>query len=251
LASAGVLHPSDKLTDDEKIALVRDLTAEYAVVKAPLPRSHKPLEFPSDGNYDKSEWAKAAQTGGTAARLGDKIQITRVALDGDHMVLEINGGLKDGSKWTDHVQIGMGVGTRPIAQTDATAKSGTYIDLDFHKPMESLTSGDVKRMLAPVLEFDKRSVTQIYAESLPPAMQQAISDKRATVGMDRDQVLLALGHPDRKYRETKDGLETEDWIYGMPPGKITFVTFGGSKVIKVKEEYAGLGIETAAQQVTP
>ena len=45
----------------------------------------------------------------------------------------------------------------------------------------------------------------------------------------------------RMVRETRDGLETEDWIYGVAPGKITFVTFNGDKVIKVKEEYAGLG----------
>jgi hypothetical protein len=27
----------------------------------------------------------------------------------------------------------------------------------------------------------------------------------------------------------------------VPPGKITFVTFAGSKVIQVKDTYAGLG----------
>jgi len=251
-ASAGVLHPADKLTDDEKIGLVRDLSAEYAIVKDRLPRSRKPLEFSSDGTYDKKEWDKAAQTGGTAARLGDKVQITKISLEGDHMILEINGGLRDGKKWYDHVQVGMGVGTQPIAQSDATAKVGTYIDINFHKPMESLNAAEVKRILAPVLEFDKRTVTQIYSESLPPEVKQAITDKRATVGMDRDQVLLALGHPDRKYRESKGGVDTEDWIYGTPPGKITFVTFGGSKVVKVKDEYAGLGIETSPQQtITP
>jgi hypothetical protein len=44
-------------------------------------------------------------------------------------------------------------------------------------------------------------------------------------------------------RETKDGLELEDWIYGTPPGKIVFVTFNGDKVIEVKEDYAGLGTD--------
>ena len=35
----------------------------------------------------------------------------------------------------------------------------------------------------------------------------------------------------------------EDWVYGTPPGRITFVTFNGDKVIQVKESYAGLGTQ--------
>lgn len=30
-------------------------------------------------------------------------------------------------------------------------------------------------------------------------------------------------------------------IYGLPPGKINFVTFANGKVIMVKNSYAGLG----------
>ena len=59
--------------------------------------------------------------------------------------------------------------------------------------------------------------------------------------MDREQVILALGRPDNKVRETVDGVELEDWIYGKPPGRIVFVTFEGDKVVRVKESYAGLG----------
>jgi hypothetical protein len=70
-------------------------------------------------------------------------------------------------------------------------------------------------------------------------------------GMDREQVLLAAGHPAHKSRETIEGLEVEDWVYGTPPGKIVFVTFNGNKVIKVKEAYAGLGKEAAGPEPTP
>jgi hypothetical protein len=63
--------------------------------------------------------------------------------------------------------------------------------------------------------------------------------------MTRDQVRMAMGMPRDKLRETKDGLDTEDWIYGLPPGKITFVTFANSKVIQVKDSFAGLGGATA------
>ena len=235
------MHASDKLTEDEKISLVRDLNAEYAKAKTLIPRSKKPLAIDSNGTWDKSQWENAARTMGPAARLGDQVQITKVSLEGDRLVLELNGGLKSGRKWYDHVQIGMG-STAPVHNGPATPTLGTVIEINFHKPMENLTANDVKKILVPLLDFDKRSVTKVYTETLPQAMQNAIKQKRAVEGMDREEVTMALGRPDHKYRESKNGIDTEDWIYGNPPGKITFVTFAGSKVVKVKEEYAGLGM---------
>jgi hypothetical protein len=44
-------------------------------------------------------------------------------------------------------------------------------------------------------------------------------------------------------------LELEDWVYGTPPGKISFVTFNGDKVIKVKDSFAGLGTEVQTPAV--
>jgi hypothetical protein len=84
---------------------------------------------------------------------------------------------------------------------------------------------------------------------LPPETQKAIKEKRVLVGMDRDQVVMAVGRPQHKSRETKDGLEVEDWVFGTPPGKITFVTFNGDKVIKVKDAFAGLGSQVADSPV--
>jgi hypothetical protein len=92
-----------------------------------------------------------------------------------------------------------------------------------------------------VLDFEKHSVTENYVDTLPPEIKQAIEQKKPVEGMDRDQVLLALGKPLRKSRETKDGVDYEDWIYGEPPGRMTFVTFAGPKVVRVKDTYAGLG----------
>jgi hypothetical protein len=100
-----------------------------------------------------------------------------------------------------------------------------------------------------VLDFEKRSATQVYAESLPPEVQKAIKEKRVLVGMDKDQVVMTLGRAQHRSRETKDGMELEDWVYGTPPGKITFVTFNGDKVIKVKDSYAGLGSQVGPAPV--
>jgi hypothetical protein len=136
----------------------------------------------------------------------------------------------------------MGGSTAPVAtNSDSNAPGGTSIEILFHKPLEPIKASEIKKMLAPVLDFEKHSVTQLYSESLPPETQAAIKEKRVMVGMDHEQVRMALGQPQHKSRETKDGIDVEDWVYGTPPGKITFVTFSGDKVIKVKDAYAGLG----------
>jgi hypothetical protein len=99
--------------------------------------------------------------------------------------------------------------------------------------------------LAPVLGFEKRSATEVYSENLPPEVKKAIQDKKVLEGMDREQVVMALGRPNHKSREVQDGMELEYWVFGQAPGRIVFVTFNGNKVIKVKEQYAGLGTEVA------
>jgi len=238
------LAPAEKLTFEDRVELTRGLVAEYGTVKVLLPRSKKPLEFNSDGTYDKKEWSQIARESGPAARNGDSVEVTKITIESDRLVLEINGGFKGGRKWYSGVQVAgpMG-GTTPMGNGDSNAPGGTSIAVLFHKPLEPIKATEVKKILAPIVDFDKRTVTEVYADTLPPEVKKAIQDKRAKEGMNRDQVIMALGRPVYKSRETKDGLELEDWVYGAAPGKITFVTFNGDKVIKVKESYAGLGTQ--------
>lgn len=255
LATAALCWPllaGPKLTDEQRIELIRGLTAEYATAKSQLPRSKKALEYTSAGEFDKKEWEAAARQYGPAARAGDMVKITRVDIQDDKIVLDINGGFNAGKKkWYQRIEVGGGVGgssrTTPVSpgSGSSNAPGGTSIALTFGGPTPPLQAAEVKKILAPVLDFEKRSATQTYMESLPPEVQQAVREKRALVGMDRDQVILSLGKPVRKVREMVDGEELEDWIYGAPPGKIVFVTFNGNKVVKVNEQYAGLGTSAA------
>jgi hypothetical protein len=235
----------NKLTFEDRIELTRGLMAEYGTVKVLLPRSRKPLEFDAKAGYDQTQWADIAKESGPAARAGDLVEITKVDLEDDKIVLQINGGFKGGRKWYQGVQVvGITGATTPVSQ-GSNAPGGTSIAILFHQPLEPVKAAAIKKMLAPVIDFEQHTVTEIYAETLPPEVQQAIKDKRVTEGMNREQVVMALGRPAHKSRETKDGLELEDWVYGTPPGRITFVTFNGDKVIKVKESYAGLGTQVA------
>jgi len=245
----GLLPAGNKLTWEDRVELTRGLTAEYATVKALLPRSPKPLEFDASGRYDKDQWAAIARQTGPAARNGDLVQVTKIEIGDDRLVLQINGGFKGGRKWYQGVQIGMGGNTAPVSTNDSNAPGGTSIVILFHKPLEPIKAAEIKKLLTPVLDFEKHSVTQLYSETLPPETQAAIKEKRVLVGMDHEQVRLAMGQPQHKSRETKDGLDVEDWVYGTPPGKITFVTFSGDKVIKVKDSYAGLGSQVGPTPV--
>jgi len=236
-----------KLTDDDRIELLRGLTAEYATVKTYLPRSKKPLEFDSHGNWDKEKWQEAGREFGPAARIGDLVQITKVNIESDKIMLEINGGMKGKGHWYDHVQVGMGGGTAPVnGNQNTNSPSGTYLAIVFDKRVPPVKTAELKKLLAPVLDFEKHSATVNYVETLPAPVQEAIKQKKAIEGMDRDQVILAMGKPRHKERATdKEGAELEDWIYGDPPGIITFVVFTGSKVTKVRESYASVGGSTA------
>src|SRR4051794_39260992 len=89
----------EKLSPEQRLELVRGLTAEYATAKVIVPRSKKPLPMNSDGTYDKQAWNDAGKQLGPAARAGDLVQITAVNIDDDKITFEINGGLKTKRKW--------------------------------------------------------------------------------------------------------------------------------------------------------
>ena len=236
---------AENLTERQRIELIRGLSSEYAKAKVELPRSKQALALDTQGAYDRNTWAEAGHQYGPAARVGDTVQLTRVDIQDDRIVFVINGGFNAGkTRWFNRVEVGMGGATTPISQpTNANAPAGTSIVLMFKAPVPPVTPAEIKKMLSTVLDFERRSATQTFLESLPPEMQQAVREKRVIVGMNRDEVLAAVGKPVRKVRDIANEDETEDWIYGMAPGKITFVTFRDAKVIKVREDYAGLGSE--------
>jgi hypothetical protein len=114
---------------------------------------------------------------------------------------------------------------------------GATVVLDYGRNLPDMSPDDLKRDLSVLLDFSKqRSATVNWIDTLAPQFQQAIKDERAVVGMDSEMVLAAMGRPEHKVRERDlEGNNTEDWIYGTPPSRTTFVTFEGNTVIRVKE----------------
>ena len=243
LASIPTLR-AEKLSFDEKLEIMRGLNAEYALLRVALPRSKKALAVRSTGELDQKAWDHAMDENGPAGRVGDEVQITRVDIQANKIVLEINGGTRTGH-WYDHVQVGMGGSTSPITtgqNRQQAAANGSHIALQFPGSVPSLKAAEVRELLKPIFDFEKHSAAEQYVDRLPEPIKKAIKEQRPIEGMDKDQVLLALGKPRNKSRETNEaGDELEDWIYGDPPGKMTFVRFNEGKVVKVNESYANVG----------
>jgi hypothetical protein len=232
------------LTEQSKLQLLRYVDGEYAKVLAPLPGGKGGYHFKAGAPLDQDALRKALLAGGAALNVGDSVQITRVEFHDREIQLDINNGPKGKTSWRDRVHLQVG-GGMPVSTSTTTTpengpvvpqKTGATIFLDFDRAVPEMTGAQLKAYLGRVLDFAKRSAAVQYVDSLPPKMREAIAAKRAEVGMDHDEVTAAMGRPERKVRERDaDGNDVEDWIYGKPPAKTTFVSFQGDKVIRVTQ----------------
>jgi hypothetical protein len=217
--------------------IIRTLGSEYVALKVPLPINKQGLTIDSKGEFDWKKNEESSLAAGQFIAPGITVQVTNVSFSGNRMTFEINGGGKKKKKrFLERIQVGAGAGTAPLATpTTQAPPEGSYVSIQFDKTIPEITPEEIKEILSNVLDFSKKSATKSFIESIPDEFQEAVKNKQAVVGMDRDLVMATLGRPLRKVRERKGEEETEDWIYGERPQKVIFVTFLKGKVISVKE----------------
>jgi len=217
-----------------RIELIRGLAQEVGVSKVALPRGKKGVVVDAQGQLDKEKSDAELRVNGMAIRPGMPVQITKIIFKSDRITFEINGGGKKGKKWYQRIEVGMGTTTRPISPDAPALAFGSFITLILAEKGQPPTVPKAKEMLGRVVDFERRSPTTLYTPQVPPEIKEAIKKHQVLVGMDRDSVLSAKGSPDRRVREVRDGVEQEDWIYGLPP-HVLFVTFEGDNVAKVQQ----------------
>ncbi|MFQ5817852.1 MAG: hypothetical protein ACE5H2_07850 [Terriglobia bacterium] len=238
-AAAGKPKPP-KLSPENRFAIVRSLAFEYASTRKPLPAGKLGLELNAKGEVNQRKLRQQLANYGAALQTGDIAQITGIEFEGDHIIFEINGGGKaKKKKWHERIRItvgGAGASVPVTGQQGSVERPphGSTIVMRFSGYIPDLTPEEVRSRLGVVLDFSRRTAAVPWIETLPEEFQEAIREKRAVVGMNREMVLAALGRPNHKVRETRDAVEEEDWIYGHPPF-VTFVTFVGDEVVRVKK----------------
>jgi len=234
-------HSAKSLQPQSRLLLIRFVDGEFARVVQPLPGGKKGYKVPAGKPLDMKKLSDALRLYGTAASQGDTVQVTGIDFHSDEIVLRINGGGKKHFRLRDHLSVGMGnVGTAPPVDNRSYAEQqlpGATLVMDYPHGVPDMSPDDLKHDLSVMLDFSRqRSSTVNWIDTLAPQFKQAIQDERAIVGMDSEMVLAAMGRPEHKVRERDpEGNDTEDWIYGTPPSKTTFVTFEGNTVIRVKE----------------
>jgi hypothetical protein len=237
------------LQETSKLALIRYVSGEFAKAKKPVPLGKEGFLILADKPVNEDHLNHAVALHGAAVNTGDNVQITSLEFHDKTIVVDLNGGGRAKKHWRDRIQIGMG-GGEPVPQSTSTSTAqqeqgppgfqpgmGGTLFVDFPQHVPDLTPDQLKEILAPFLDFSKvRSASVHWIDTLPPDTKKAITERRPILGMDRDEVVAAMGKPDRKVRERDTtGNDTEDWIYGHPPDKTIFVRFTTDHVSAIKQ----------------
>src|ERR1700719_394219 len=239
---------SATLQESSKLDLIRYVSGDLAKTTRNFPAGKEGFLLYVGKPLSPELLERAVATHGAAVHVGDAAQITKLEFRDHAIVVDVNGGGRGKKHWRDHIQIGMG-GSIPTTRTTQTNPDqqngppgmqpgmGSTIFLEFTKAVPDLTPEELKQILSPFLDFAKqRSASVQWVDTLPPEMKKAIQERRPAVGMDREEVVAAIGKPEHKVRERdSEGDEIEDWISGQPPSKTVFVRFMGDRVASIKQ----------------
>ena len=236
LWAASPKKTSKGLTEESRVAILRHISSEFVIAKLALPGGKHGFFLHSNGWIDKGKNDAAFRIRGRVVNPGSPIQITKIRFKKDRIIFEINGGGGSQKKWYQRIQVtGGGVGARRVDNENSKAPAwGANLNLLFKGPIPDLTVEELKKLFSPVLDFNRRRPTILYSPEVPKKFKEAIRKKEVLVGMSRDAVLSSKGTPDRRVRETHDGIEYEEWIYGVPPA-LLFVVFDGDMVIRIQQ----------------
>ena len=232
--------PQGKLTERGRRELIRNLEAEQGFAHRALPVSAG-ITLQANGQLTPgpAEYRKLIYQKGQSAAPGDRVVVTALEFKGDRIILDFNGGPYAKHRFLRHIQIN----DNPVTPDTGEVATGSRITLVFEGGIPEISSPEVKALLEPLIDFGVKTSEQAYADTLPPALKDAIAAHEVLVGMNHRMVLAALGAPENKMREQQsgdpNGARYEEWIYGHVPQTIRFVRFVGDRVTMV--EIAALG----------
>ncbi|HEX2918824.1 MAG TPA: hypothetical protein VHN81_09900 [Edaphobacter sp.] len=225
--------PADKLGERGRRELIRNLESEQGFAHLAIPVGVVTLKANGDLSPAGDKYRQMIYQKGQAAGPGDRVMVTSLAIKGDQLVIDLNGGPYAKHRFLSHIQFN----DNPVAPTTGERPMGSRINLVFPGGIPDISAPEVKALLAPVVDFGVKSGEQAYADTLPPRLRDAVAAHEVLVGMNHRMVLASLGSPERKVREGSgdaNGAIYEEWIYGHVPQTVKFIRFKGDRVAVVE-----------------
>ncbi|MGH9595702.1 MAG: hypothetical protein ACRD3K_02785, partial [Edaphobacter sp.] len=172
--------PSTKLTERGRRELIRNLEAEQGFAHRALPVSAG-ITLQANGQLTPgpAEYRKLIYEKGQSAAPGDRVVITSMEIKGDRIVLDFNGGPYAKHRFLRHIQLN----DAPVSSGDlGDTATGSRITLVFEGGVPEISGPEVKALLQPLIDFGVKSSEQAYADTLPPALKDAIAAHEVLVG---------------------------------------------------------------------
>src|ERR1700730_699591 len=174
---------SGPLQDSSKLNLVRYVSGEYAKATKPLPAGKDGFIVHIGQPLDINMLDRQVATHGAAVNTGDHVQITKLEFRDRQIIVDLNGGGRGKKRLRDRIHLEMG--GIPTARSTSTQQDqgppglqaglGSTLFLEFGKPLPDLSPDDLKKLLAPFLDFTKqRSASVQWFDTLPIEMRKAI-----------------------------------------------------------------------------
>jgi hypothetical protein len=240
LLCVGISVPvSAQISRDAKYDILRTVIADQASARIGLPFGDDGVELSDTGEINKDKLERDLRKNGQSIEVGKVVTVTDIGFDDSKIEIELDGGGKNKKSFFDRIQVGVGVGDRtaPVGRDDKTAKAkGSKIIIRFARKVPAELKPDhLKEILSPLLDFNKHNFMKTGIDALPTEFQEAVKAKEARIGMDRSTVIMAMGRPDNKIRETKNGIYSECWLYNLRGLRTVFVTFEDNVVVEIKQ----------------
>jgi hypothetical protein len=254
--------PPPQISQQTREEIIHAFNEELVYIRTRFPMGRTGLKL-KNGTVSPSgaELEHLMALWGPAAKPGDRARISDVVIKANFIRFEINGGPIKKQKWYQHIEIVGANSSVPLSPSDPSANvRGSFVDLYFDRYVPELSGPQLKELLRPVFDFDAKSAVEAYLETVSPKVKDAIQNHQVLVGMNHEMVIYAKGRPPKKVRETADGAEYEEWIYGTPPQDVDFVRFVGDEVVRVEtmkvdgqkivrvEKEVDLGVPTVAKK---
>ena len=231
-----------RMSKQTRLEIIRDFETQLVYARTPFPMGHKGLQLRNGTTAPNGPALdQLIAIYGPSIKPGDPTHISFVHIKDNYIHLELNGGPVRRQKWYQHVQVsGANGNSVPLSNNESVQNPhGSFLDVYFDKYVPEMTAAQLRDLIYPALDFKAKSKEEAYLDTVPPKVKEAIQAHHVLIGMNTEMVIHAVGKAPRKVRESDNGVNYEEWIYGQPPQDVDFVRIVGDEVVRVETMKVG------------